>query len=409
MKLEESRPREEDLGEAHPLASRQPCGNSRRTAAIVGIASSVLALLLIASTVRAQARSVEIASGLTCSSCVVEFAQVAILGDFDAPGDLGGAPQSIARDSAGFFWVSVYGNDPVKVFSPSGRYYRTVGRSGKGPDEYTGPLTVRVSPEDSIMVLDGGNARLSVHTSSGGYHRMAPLPFVVDRFTVGPHSTFVASGNVRTASAAGLPLHLIDSSTGRILRSFGAEIPVLKAALPRALAREIAFSGPAHVWSALPTRYVIERWNIESGELTDSFVRKPPWFEPHWLPQVIPPSPDAPPAPYITGVAEDSQGRLWVYMLVADANWKQALGPMQVRGAREIYPVTDINKYYDTVVEIIDVKARRVVARGRADGAFPVMIDFNHVAALDVASMNGGAYRASVWKVTLSITGDPQP
>lgn len=59
----------------------------------------------------------------------------------------------------------------LHFFSSSGRYQRSVGRSGKGPGEFTGLHWVGECAPDTVSVFDQTQARVSVFTSSGEYVR----------------------------------------------------------------------------------------------------------------------------------------------------------------------------------------------------------------------------------------------
>ncbi len=102
----------------------------------------------------------------------------------------------------------------------------------------------------------------------------------------------------RSASpeSRGYPLHLV-SAEGQWVRSFGP---------PDSMAE--------------PGGYVLERWS-PTGELLLSVDVAPDWFEPRYLQRRERPLEEAP-APFVTYVAEGSDGRVWVLTMRADADWR---------------------------------------------------------------------------------------
>jgi hypothetical protein len=63
----------------------------------------------------------------------------------------------------------------VMVFAPSLQSVRTLGREGGGPGEYRQPDAVWPMPADSTLVVDLGNARLSIVGPTGVYARSIPM------------------------------------------------------------------------------------------------------------------------------------------------------------------------------------------------------------------------------------------
>lgn len=64
------------------------------------------------------------------------------------------------------------------AFGADGRLRWTLGRKGKGPDEFTNVRDVAVGPADSVWLLDPENARLSVAAPDGRIARRVPLAAV---------------------------------------------------------------------------------------------------------------------------------------------------------------------------------------------------------------------------------------
>lgn len=363
-------------------------------------------LVPLAPSAMAQERLENTVTDARCGTCVFTIREVATLGSDSGPGILANAPRSIVRDVANRYWVAVYAqNEPAQIYDTSGRWIRAEGRGGRGPREYLGQLTLLRSLRDTIYIIDEGNRRVSVFTPTGTFARAYRFESSVRDAVVAADGTVILHANRPTPEAAGLPFHVIAGEPGHVARSFGARVPVLRADRARSIDREIA---PARcgfdcseIWSARPTRYEIERWDYRTGELKASVSRRPDWFEPHWEPEIVPAHPDRTPPAYIRAISEDPSGRLWVYLLAPDPEWRRALGSPQVQRGTMHYPVEDWDAYYDTMVEVLWPETGEVIAGARIDRVLPIVIDFSHAAALDLEAL-GVAYRVRVWEITLS-------
>ncbi len=65
----------------------------------------------------------------------------------------------------------------VRAFNPTGTHLWTAGQQGQGPGEFRFPWALWVLPNDSIVVSDPGNARVTFLSGSGDYVRDFPLRF----------------------------------------------------------------------------------------------------------------------------------------------------------------------------------------------------------------------------------------
>lgn len=65
------------------------------------------------------------------------------------------------RTSTGY-WVSNRSADEVRFYDLSGRLVARIGRDGSGPREFRNPRIVGVLAEDSIVVFDSSNSRISI-------------------------------------------------------------------------------------------------------------------------------------------------------------------------------------------------------------------------------------------------------
>jgi hypothetical protein len=173
--------------------------------------------------------------------------------------------------------------------------------------------------------------------------------------------SFVISAPIRTPARVGYPLHLVNDA-GRIVRSFGSASGAFRPDIPYFGYRTIAPAGPGQVWSAHLNQYRIELWSTEGRKLRE-LRRSVPWFPPYLVSRE--PSRSVPPATLLGDVRQDRDGRLWVRIMVPDANWRRAVRP----GGPHGITIADDNRYYDTVIEVIDPRRARLLASRRFDAA----------------------------------------
>lgn len=95
--------------------------------------------------------------------------------DVDPDYDLTGAHQALLFSDGGIVTFASVGAK-LLMFSASGKPERTVGRSGKGPGEFTAPHSLVLIRGDSLLVLDAANQRLNWITRQGKFAAMKKLP-----------------------------------------------------------------------------------------------------------------------------------------------------------------------------------------------------------------------------------------
>jgi hypothetical protein len=143
-------------------------------------------------------------------------------------------------------------------------------------------------------------------------------------------------------------------------------------------------------------QYTLESWSAD-GELVTALVRRVEWFRPsedYWLP-----TPERPPAPRLMGVWEDSAGLVWTIAHVGDRRWRRGLGNgIRIEG-QTAYPITDQQRVYDSVLEVIDPVAGRLLASRRFSGTFDLVVQPNLLAAIREAA--AGWLYLEIWSVQL--------
>lgn len=348
------------------------------------------------SSVPEQAQSqqrIEITSRPTCPRCTIQLVPVATLGDADGPGALG-TPSVVAMDRQGYFYVSTMeASGEFVVFSSAGKYVKTVGRRGSGPGEFR--FIRRIVPYgDKVHVFDSGLNRWSTLGSEGEVVTSATIPTPLGALVLNDSLTLV-NAKILSRELVGVPLHLV-SVKGEILRSFGADGTVFRLDIPLMGWRQLAKSGSDRIWAAYLTQYVIDQWDVEGNKRIE-LARQADWFKPHFRGAVESRTDDAP-SPWIAAIHEDRQGRLWTLVAVADPNYNATLERRQMTDGIRYIP-KDLNRYFDTVIEVIDPKAGRLIASQRLDQHITHFLDADHVAGY--REMPDGTPVISVWRVQL--------
>lgn len=256
------------------------------------------------------------------------------------------------------------------VFSPEGVFQGFVGQLGDGPGEFRWPLLFHAG-NDSLWVADPRNARISLFRwndsgasflTSWPHQNVVPPPQAFIRL---PGGDLLVNANIPSRDRIGYPLHRLrlDGST----TSFGTATPAFRPDRPNLNARAVAPARDGGFWVAHQTRYEVERYDRE-GRLIRAWRRPVPWFPPNEGEQ--PADPDLPPQPRLTAIEEDEEGRLWVLALVPDPRHREAFGPSPrpPAGSRErLVDLRDYNRYFDTIIEVLDLRRDVVVSSTRVD------------------------------------------
>lgn len=311
--------------------------------------------------VNAQVRTIRgPAGGESQYEIVVEH--VVTLGEREGPGYVDNLAD-FARTSAGN-WILTHVSElsKIMVFDSAGTYLRSVGRKGQGPREFSFIAHLLVDSAGFVNVFDLGNARMAVYSPGLEFLRTIPLEFPGPTDIVPiADSAWVFAGDIRSLERGGLPLHLVDAK-GRLGRSFGAVDPVFRRDIPQLTVRNLALSPEGEIWSAHLLEYRIERWTIE-GTQEDELVREVDWFQPNTNPGFV--DAESPPNPSLAEIEVDENGFLWVLIGVADEDWRDGLGLRPgVYGRERILPTSD-EKYYDTIIEVIDPETGFLLATER--------------------------------------------
>jgi hypothetical protein len=307
------------------------------------------------------------------------------LGDRDGPGAIPGFPSSVTIDPLGRYLVQFFQGELPVVFNSRGEYVSTLGRKGAGPGEFMQPQKAFVTPGDSLVIIDFHTARATVLDKSLAPIRSIALPpWQVRNLLVFDWPTrVVVNSTVRTPDRFGLPLHVMgfDGQVASIRQSFGSlNAGDITPQQQRQLYYTLAPADPGAVWAAERYRYRISKW-AEDGSLQLTLTRNPEWFEGES--DGLGSGPTKAPSPDNRAIMRDSAGRLWVFTLIAAPDWREAWKDVPPPAGREV-PATwgaPFHTQYQTVIEVLDVSVRRVLARYTTPHAIIFALGANRVAA----------------------------
>jgi hypothetical protein len=329
-------------------------------------------------------------SSPACPACKVVLEPVVTLGRSGDPALT--RLTKVAMDSRGQFFVGpTFERGEIVMYDAGGRFVRRFGRPGQGPGEFRGPIhMLRVGPGDSIHVFEGPRHTVLAPAlrAFGSVRVLEILPndlaFLADGRLVAQHMVMGRGG-------IGQPLHFVGDG-GRIAQSFAGTEKWDPTRIYLGL-RAIAPASGNRVWSAHAGAYRVELWE-PGGSNPLTLVRNASWFQP-WEHEVRR-SAEALERPRIADVAEDRQGRLWVSILVRDPKHRRA------RETREV-PLTEVdaNAEFDTVLEVLDPRSGRLLARTRFEQAIPAFIGDGSVVFTRREDPDGNIV-IDVWRARLS-------
>ena len=311
----------------------------------------------------ASVQEVPVPDDPLCARCTIaSTAVIRIRGHVDA-GRLNSAPNFVASDSRGRIWVAPIMQPPL-IFDSAGRFMRALGPSGAGRSSFGGVSFMGQVPGDSMLVVDGLNRRAVTVSPTLAVTRVISAPFsscsgvAVARWP----DRVVCNAVVPTEQSIGLPLHLVSmaSDSMRVLRSFGPEDGQLLPGKSSRLSGRLADDHHGFVWMAETHQYRLTKWSPD-GALSLTLRRAPEWFKglnEHGLG-----GPTAPPDPSISGLWVDGDGFVWVVISRASSGWRSGW-PAEAQRTREIRS-TEIRRerMFESVVEVIDPRHGRIVAR----------------------------------------------
>lgn len=311
----------------------------------------------------------------------VTLAPVATLGDPDDPL----LPRLVSMVAAGdrYYAAGLLAEEGVvALYNEAGDLFQVVGRHGAGPGEFGLPF-VFAGPGGTVWVVDIDNQRITelggdgeitrTFSFAGAIHQVVPLDSgrVVLGGILGGAFT---PGQPRQAGAVQSPPYHIVRTGDVVEESDGERIdagPEAASAETTDLVIEASFGewqrqgavGPlplavnpddGHLFMAGGEEYALLEMN-ESGERLRRLERQASWF---------PPGNNENPDPNTPGVSDlrvDSLGRIWTAVILPVGDYRDAFDGSGRYGSS----IASFDRIRDTVIEVIDPAAGRVVARAR--------------------------------------------
>ncbi|HJW13386.1 MAG TPA: NHL repeat-containing protein, partial [Thermoanaerobaculia bacterium] len=84
-------------------------------------------------------------------------------------------PRGITVAPDGTVWVTDTGNKRLVAYDGELKLLRTLGRLGKGPEEFSDPVGIAAGKDGSLYVADAGNQRIQILDSNGRFARQVPI------------------------------------------------------------------------------------------------------------------------------------------------------------------------------------------------------------------------------------------
>lgn len=312
---------------------------------------------------RSQGDTTAVVTGeATCADC---FLSSRLLLKLEQGGDaptLFRTPMLVTDSSNNL--IAARGKDgPPVLYDSTGNFVQLITH----PDNLGVSAEILVpAPNNAFYVLDPIAERLLFLGPNRVLRGSAPIPHGTISAASTLDGTLIINADVHDAERFGKPYHVFDP-VGNYKFSFGGrEDPLIPGyTLPNIRLLATAVSGG--VWAASPGQYILERW-LPNGTRAESIVRESsiiPGLD-SWRPYF---TRSGPPSPSIVSMMEDERGRLWVTLRKQDPNWREAVTwTRRGTGEESNRPIIrDWDQVFDTVVELIDVKAKMLIVSQHFD------------------------------------------
>ncbi len=309
---------------------------------------------------------VRIPSEVLCASCSIKVEKVVTLqfdGDFSAP------PTWLQRDPQGFYYLIDPGDRLLKVFDANGRFVRQIGKRGGGPGEYETLRNVLIAGDGSIHVLDIALGRRSVFARDGAFLGSTSIRVQGGQgmpAALLPNNELIVNARFLPNDGQGYVLQRIDQKGVTTQRFDAVDTEWRKTWLQHRL---LAVRADGGLVVARPFTFRIDLYNAALSKM-QSIVRVAAWV-PSGEPAEQPSGGvyDEPATPQLWSVWEAPSDLLWLLMYVPSRRWQPAspLPPDLPPSDRRLAALISRPRI-ETIIEVVDLKQLRVLARTRVDG-----------------------------------------
>lgn len=291
-----------------------------------------------------------------CSSCRIVRHTIRVIGRNAQEAELSpeGLIGALPLPDGGFVGLAAGSGPPIHFPAAGGP--RLVGRRGRGPGEFISPAAIVPWDGDSLLVYDQ-TGRWTILSPGAEFVRQAPGEVVNAQ-------SLVATGRgTLIANRRGGFFEVLDRD-GKVVRIIGQR-PAAARMFPADQGPRFLATDGATLWTVpFIGRYQIEAWDLATGALRRRLERRASFYPPYE--RGVMPTPEVAPSPGAQGLFFDGEV-LWVLIGVADRTWRRGLAsrPVRAEGGVMVYPITDIGKAVDTVVEAWDPETGRLLASAR--------------------------------------------
>jgi hypothetical protein len=294
-----------------------------------------------------------------CETCGLELSEMRVLGSAYGPDAFDNIGVIVRAGSDGRIYAANEFGSHVKVFDDNGLVAQ-LGQRGAGPGEFMMISTMDIEDDGTLHVFD---AALERHTIFGPTLELQSSKLLDIRpshavMVLPDGESLLVASSVPTQTHVSPPVHLLNRE-GKVERSFGSPASESSVDLGMSALRLLAASGDTAVWVAHWNRYRLELWDLREAADTPllTIERQVSWFPPGLEDSE---SVDLPPASRVIDIQETGDGEVMTVLRVPDPNWAAAVS--QNGGHKEI---TDPEAYFDTIVEVLDPRAGKVVVSVR--------------------------------------------
>ena len=304
-----------------------------------------------------------VSDSLRCPRCRIERTVEARLHSTALEGEIDEMPLGVRRSARGEIWVLSQGLGP-RTYDPRGAFTRAIGRTGRGPGEYSAVDDVVWLPGDSVLVVDGINRRATVISHDGRVRRTIQMPTTfLNLFVLEWPSRLFGSATLATPDAAGHGLHLMNlaGASARITRSFSPGGGAQRASDRATTYHYIAGAAGGGILSATPHAFAVYSWS-PTGQLRSALVRRGPSI-PDRVPDQDVGTPNVPPSAAVTGLMVDEEGLIWLFIRVPATTWRQAWAALPPGSNEASRRQIDWSRLFNTRIEVIDPARAELLAR----------------------------------------------
>lgn len=290
-----------------------------------------------------------------CEQCQIKLEPIAVLGhpldpaSVRADAAVAGCKVAPFGDDGAFLVAGAVGGGELLVYEQGDEPASTVGRRGAGPGELGSDFRI-ITVSDTIILIDNSNARIITRTMDGEILQSVQLPRRVNSVARLPNGDFVIHGRLTTGRDQPV-IDIIDAS--------GQHVASLGRTQQQAWDTDqwvIGNGASADYWAVSMWNYQLYRGSAQA--LVPAAVREVDWFPADnvWSSAILETEPAS---PLISYVHETDEHLLWVFVALADPDWASDLPDA---GSAQWF-----RDAFDTMVEVIDLESRTVLANHRVD------------------------------------------